>query len=470
MKKHFHHVAETVKSPADVDKEGAILSEMLEIVEQKDSLRSMLEEDRQRWAVFLNLIDLAQSSLEDDVFAPDSADEQEIADESDGACQTYSDQIPAAKVSDSSVWDTRDCQPETIDSDLEIEEEFEHLFIDDHSDTSPCTGSISDFLESDLVVLEPIENQMDLTEQPHHPAKIVWSPSVEFEGKMVELNELVSHQELELWSAPVATTSENENPIDEQEVLEFDQIIQDLSDDGTASLGSSIEEKRPDSMEFECQTIEMMDLNSQGEPEIWSANDDSAPNSDFERPLSSDCADYEYFYEQRQMAADVKQRKTSEILREKVEVFDELDRKARKRVEAVEEENDWGTLGVKFENRGVVRDLVWMWEYNHLQQSGRRGVYPDLDERPKMKGKKSDRSNCGNDLESNAQQQTQEPPQKTRKKRKKINPEMELERTVCPSDPAEGWAWWQIGILFWLTVFSFFILSALPADSWPSFF
>ena len=111
---------------------------------------------------------------------------------------------------------------------------------------------------------------------------------------MVELNELVSHQELELWSAPVATTSENENPIDEQEVLEFDQIIQDLSDDGTASLGSSIEEKRPDSMEFECQTIEMMDLNSQGEPEIWSANDDSAPNSDFERPLSSDCADYEY--------------------------------------------------------------------------------------------------------------------------------------------------------------------------------
>ncbi|XP_046461046.1 F-actin-monooxygenase MICAL3-like isoform X11 [Daphnia pulex] len=40
---------ETVKSPADVDKEGAILSEMLEIVEQKDSLRSMLEEDRQRY-------------------------------------------------------------------------------------------------------------------------------------------------------------------------------------------------------------------------------------------------------------------------------------------------------------------------------------------------------------------------------------------------------------------------------------
>merc|ERR1712071_120453 len=40
---------ETVKSAADVHKEGAILTEMLEIVEQKDSLRSMLEEDRQRY-------------------------------------------------------------------------------------------------------------------------------------------------------------------------------------------------------------------------------------------------------------------------------------------------------------------------------------------------------------------------------------------------------------------------------------
>jgi len=459
-----------VKSPADVDKEGAILSEMLEIVEQKDSLRSMLEEDRQRWAVFLNLIDLAQSSLEDDVFAPDSADEQEIADESDGTCQAYSDQIPAPEASDSEVWDTRDRQPEAIDSDLEIEEEFEHLFIDDHSDTSPCTGSISDFLESDLVVLEPIKTPVELNEKPAYPAKIAWSPSVEFEGKTVKLKELVSQEEIEIWSAAVATTIESENATDEQEVLEFDQLVQDLSDDDVVSVGSSIEEKRPDSMQFESQTIELRDLNSQGETEIWSGNDDSAANSDFERPLSSDGTDYEYFYEQRQMAADVKQRKTSQILREKVEVFDELDRKARKRVEAVEEENDWGTLGVKFENRGVVRDLVWMWEYNHLQQSGRRGVYPDLDEGPKRKGMKGDRSGCRNDLETNPQQQTHEQPQKTKKKRKKIIPEMELERTICSSDPAGGWAWWQIGILFWLTVFSFFILSALPADSWPSFF
>ncbi|KAI9560901.1 hypothetical protein GHT06_011855 [Daphnia sinensis] len=46
---HEKNALKTAKSPADVDKEGAILSEMLEIVEQKDSLRSMLEEDRQRY-------------------------------------------------------------------------------------------------------------------------------------------------------------------------------------------------------------------------------------------------------------------------------------------------------------------------------------------------------------------------------------------------------------------------------------
>lgn len=47
---------------------------------------------------------------------------------------------------------------------------------------------------------------------------------------------------------------------------------------------------------------------------------------------------------------------------------------------------------------------------------------------------------------------------------------MELETKICPSDPDGGWARWQIGILFWLTVFSFFILSTLPADIWSSFY
>ncbi|XP_059350654.1 F-actin-monooxygenase MICAL3-like isoform X5 [Daphnia carinata] len=453
---------ETVKSPADVDKEGAILTEMLEIVEQKDSLRSMLEEDRQRWAVFLNLIDLAQSSLEDDVFGPDSAEKQEKEDESNGAFQAYSDQIRASEVSGCELWDTGEGQPDTVDSDLEIEEEFEHLFCDDHSNTPPRTDSINDFLESDLVVLEPVENS--IREQPQHPAKIAWSSSVEFEGQIVELKDLVSQEELELWSA--AATSDIVN---DQDVLEFDQLVQDLSEDGTASLGSSLEEKQaPNEMEFESQPIEIIDLNSQGEPEFWSGNDESMPNSDAERAVSSVGTDYEYFYEQRQTAAQIKQKKTSQILREKVEVFDELDRKARKRVEAVEDENDWGSLGVKFTNRGVVRDLVWMWEYNHLQQSGRRGVYPDMNDRPKRKEKKDDRSTCQNDLDSNMHQEEQ--PQKMRKKRKKIKPNMELERETCQSDPVDGWAWWQIGILFWLTVFSFFILSTLPANSWPSFY
>lgn len=452
-----------MKSPADVDKEGAILSEMLEIVEQKDSLRNMLEEDRQRWAVFLNLIDLAQSSLEDDVFGPDSAEKQENEDESYGAFQAYSDQIPASEVSGCELWDTGEGQPDTVDSDLEIEEEFEHLFCDDHSNTPPRTDSIKDFLESDLVVLEPVENSIGFREKPQHPAKIAWSPSVEFEGQIVELKDLVSQEELLLWSS----TSDNDI-VNEQDLLEFDQLVQNLSDDGTTSLGSSLEGKHPNEVEFESQPIEIIDLNSQGEPEFWSGNDESMPNSDAERAVSSVGTDYEYFYEQRQTAAQIKPKKTSQILREKVEVFDQLDRKARKQVEAVEEENDWGTLGVKFENRGVVRDLVWMWEYNHLQQSGRRGVYPEMDDRPKRKEKKGDRSTYQNDLDANMQQEEQ--PQKTRKKRKKIKPNMELETKICPSDPDGGWARWQIGILFWLTVFSFFILSTLPADIWSSFY
>lgn len=406
----------------------------------------------------MNLIDLAQSSLEDDVFAPDCSDEQETADESNGPIQAYSDQIAASN--GSLFCDRGDGQRDTVDSDLEIEEEFEHLFANDHSD-SLHTDLTNDFLESDLAVLEPVDNSMGIHQKAEHPEKIAWSPSIEFEGQIVELKDLVSHEELELWS----TATSNNHMVNDQDVLEFDQLIQDLSD--TASLDSSIEELHLNAMEFEGQ-IETVDLNSQGDSEFWSGNDDSIPNSDAERAVSSVGTDYEYFYEQRQFAAQVVPRKTSQILREKVEVFDELDRKTRKRVEAVEEESDWGTLGVKFENRGVVRDLVWMWEYNHLQQSGRRGVYPELDDRPKRKQTKDDQSTSRNDLDLSMQPEEQ--PQKTRKKRKTIKSKMELERKMGPSDADGGWAWWQIGILFWLAVFSFFILSTLPADIWPSFF
>ena len=466
---------ETVKSPADVDKEGAILTEMLEIVEQKDSLRSMLEEDRQRWAVFLNLIDLAQSSLEDDVFAPDdSVGEHEKSDESYGACQSYSEQIPPALQPASS----RDDDPEAIDSDLEIEEEFDHLFSNDHSDTSPHSDSMNDLFFGSDVEIGPNFESPPVEQTNTRPPKIVWSPSVEFEGQIVELKDLVSHEELEMWSArePVEdnhveitsrTDIEFEDSIDEQEVEEFDQLVQDLSDDGSVSLGSSsIGETCPNSVEFDGQPTELASLVSQGDP--GSRNDDSGPSSDCERPVSSIGSDY--FYERRQAADVNKMRKTSQILKEKVQVYDELDRKSRKHVETVEEEQDWGSLGVKFTNRGVVRDLVWMWEYNHLQQSGRLGVYPE--ERPVKKKKKiregsgSDRaSGSQNDLESN---EDQEQTQRTRtKKRLKIKPEMESEtQAICQSDV--GWAWWQIGILFWLTVFSFFILSSLPANnSWP---
>lgn len=523
-----------MKSPADVDKEGAILTEMLEIVEQKDSLRSMLEEDRQRWAVFLNLIDLTQRSLEDDVFESDSASEKEYSNEPNWQSQVYSDQfLPTQGHNHSSG------QAELIDSDLEIEEEIEQLFNNNHSETTSFSGSMNDLFALDNVESEnwdvvindqPVKEHVDDSSKANRPSKIVWSPSIEYEGQIVQLKDLISHEELEMWSTynPVEdqqivnqqeslvlldvemtvddfkdqtlqikklntlsdvvengqdeADNQNGSPvslddmIDEQEVEEFDQLVEDLSDDGTASLGSCLVAKRPNLIEYEDQTTTVNSnllVNQQGDLESLSNSSvpDCDANSDCERQVNGRSC--EYFYERRQTIDETKQRKTSQILKEKVEVFDELDRKVRKRVEAVEEEHDWGSLGVKFENRGVVRDLVWMWEYNHLQQSGRRGVYPDLDDRPKKRNKPlseaGNQSGSGNDLESNEQQEQQpEQRQRTRKKRKKVESScMESEKTICQSDPVNGWAWWQIGILFWLVVFSFFILSTLPADSLP---
>lgn len=455
--------------------------------------------------MFLNLIDLARSSLEDEVFASESAGGD--PNESVEQFETCSDPIMSAQ-----VHNLRDGQSEIFDSDCEIEKEIEELFANHHSDTTSFTGSISDLFALDVVDEEDNHepNQTDILtdeqmEQPKEvdvdnkrPAKIVWSSSVEFEGQMVELDDLVSQEELEMWSAhepleddqkmdqndDVKNGDENEDRkgspvppedvIDEHDIEEFDLLVQDLSDDGSASLGGFFGETEPDSVDLiEGQPTECLNLVIiQGDRDTLSRNSpfpDCDPNSDCERAVSSGGSSCEYFYERRQAIDDVKQRKTSQILKEKVQVFDELDRRVRKRVETTEEEQDWGSLGVKFENRGVVRDLVWMWEYNHLQQSGRRGVYPELDERPKKKTKpeKGNQSGSGNDLEPNAQQ---EQAHRTKKKRKKVKPEMESEKQISQSDPASAeWAWWQIGILFWLVVFSFFILSSLP-DGSLSFF
>ena len=377
-----------MKSPADVDKEGAILSEMLDIVEQKDSLRSMLEEDRQRWAVFLNLIDLAQSSLDDDVF--------------DDEFPVGSSSPPSPVVDDDEQW---------------TEQEIEDLFRDDSPDLV------------DIETEQPTSNQMEMNKRS---AKLEWSRSVEFEGQTVELRDLISHQELEMWSA------NNNNydcpspaPIGEDldvDVEEFDQLIQDLSDDGTASLGSS--------------------------------NGQDGGHRAVSSSAESDC---NYFYERRQMANnEIQRHPTGANLKEKVQVFDELDRQVRQRVDNKEEEQDWGSLGVKFENRGAVRDLVWMWEYNHLQQSGRNWVYPEdkpLNQRPKNKQSKVAAVPLVQDEELLFNSEQSEDVQKI----------TEEESGGCSADElnldGDGWPLWQIGILFWLVVFSYFILSTLPADS-----
>lgn len=47
--RHRMALSEHEKSREDIDREGIILAEMLSILEQKDALVTMLEEDRQRY-------------------------------------------------------------------------------------------------------------------------------------------------------------------------------------------------------------------------------------------------------------------------------------------------------------------------------------------------------------------------------------------------------------------------------------
>lgn len=45
------------KTSADVEKEGEILTEMLEIVEKRDTLIALLEEERQRYCKLYSIVD-----------------------------------------------------------------------------------------------------------------------------------------------------------------------------------------------------------------------------------------------------------------------------------------------------------------------------------------------------------------------------------------------------------------------------
>lgn len=55
--KHIWVLLDEKKTSADVEKEGEILTEMLEIVEKRDTLIALLEEERQRYCKLYSIVD-----------------------------------------------------------------------------------------------------------------------------------------------------------------------------------------------------------------------------------------------------------------------------------------------------------------------------------------------------------------------------------------------------------------------------
>lgn len=380
-----------------MDKEGAILAEMLKIVEQEDWLSSMLEEDRQRWADFLRLIDLAQSRLayDDDVFTIDEqpggvVPDMPSWDDIESAylkCQSYL----GRKMSSASLLVGPLNDPLSITEDpsppeeLGSEEEFEHLFADGEDSDSPlCTDSVDELFKLELEEHSPLlQHESTLLEPPPEEFQ-TWSPSpVIVDGSKINVKELLSPEDL------------------------------------------ALARKGPKETE--------------SEPEIRS---------------------FEYFYEKRKEAKE-KARKVSNLIQPKIQVFDELDRGIHR--ESDDSNKDWGSLGVKFENRGAVKDLVWMWEYNHMQQSGRSGAPPELEWRPKRRAtlqlppyRTPELSSSGVD---------DEPAKKKTKLKKKKGEQCDS----VAADGGGGRSVWQTGLLLSVVIFSFFVLYSLFSDYLPFF-
>ena len=426
-----------MKSPADVDKEGAILSEMLEIVEQKDSLRSMLEEDRQRWALFLNLIDWARGSLDgseegddgtgganeeedeyeyDDVFYGSQANDEES--ETEEQQEKLILQLPTDEVVDNNNGNYKD---------RDEEEEFEELFGCSQWSVGRKEGSATrEVSEFDRLVRELSQDST---------TNNCWNPTIQLDdGTTVQLKDLVSAQELKMWVTNAMPTEVEE---EEKDQMVFQLRHRPQRPQRSASLTDT-----------SCEEFYQRRL---AKPTI-SITDEAAVT--IEKP----CAEFAV-------------------------VTDDADE------EKFDGDKDWGSLGVRFENRGVVRDLVWQWEYNHLQQSGRLGAVPDADvgtPRPikRRTSQVSDRFNLAlpmanrslrsassSDLESIGQ------PNKKKKKKKTGKDESQSQESSKPmmdvndDDHDNHWPMWQIGLLLWLIVFSIFVIYNLFfVSSWHPFF
>lgn len=413
-----------MKSPADVDKEGAILSEMLEIVEKKDSLRSMLEEDRQRRALFLNLVDWAQGSLDNSEDDYDdgggSASEggyNDVFFANSGSLSLESEPEVHEEYSEIT---NNEAVKENNKIDCEFvkgEEEFEQIFgSSKYSDERYIAGR--DDSEFDRLVQELSEDSSTNS----------WNPTVEVDGFSVQLKDLVSAHELQMWTESAALVAVAQEEEDDDPAVEL--------------------RRRP-------QRSASLTVNS----------------------FSS-----EEFYQRRLPKPTVTQNDPIIAINE-VRVITAVEADDDVKFEG-STEKDWGSLGVRFENRGVVRDLVWQWEYNHLQQSGRLGAVPDDNVgalRP-VKRRSSRMSNnrlapptdhllhsaSSSDFESVGQ-----PNKKKKKTRKRVAQPQSQESSSKPMDDTDDnqWPLWQIGLLLWLAVFSIFVIYNLFfVSSWHPFF
>ena len=401
-------VVEKSKSAAELQKDGAILSEMLEIVEQRDSLRNMLEEDRQRWAHFLNLIDWADGSrcceaadlelgesidIRNEFLDIDIEDIRSVYEK----CQYYLDNCESHCDHCESVEDVQsdiESEPSLCSRDAELI----HSGVCSFDDVFRDEGCLLDGQSCDNIALSSSSHVGD---------------SFDYVENVPVLEGLV--EKSDVWGFGVKTTPVDDVDlksvalIDPEDLEEFDQLVGSISD-GSEDLGLSVSSNQlndsvsdwrsqgrgspaglpgfdsssvkfwdhndhsPNFAEFDGSSDQLDELVSGRRSCYQKSPADPRPGDGEAEPVCDTVtgAPELYLYMSNERRSNQVNREKSQYLSEKIQVFAELERCTRQFQVAKKKQKDWGSLGVKFENRGAVRDLVSMWEYNHVQQSGRQ--------------------------------------------------------------------------------------------------
>ena len=539
---------ETVKSPADVHKEGAILTEMLEIVEQKDALRNMLEEDRQRWAEFLNLIDSTDSNELDDSCESFNCDPILhrlmtifYSPDLDGSTYHNGQLIDSKNVENvenvenvNDVFTTSYSPLEELLTEKEIrrqielnqEEEFEQLFGAQLSNSSSF-DSLDDLFQlhskslSDSAAID--ENPMKIKENQVFDEPPLNCPNYQTtekpENNYINLalnpNSMLVHQVNDVDQVDDGNQVDDVDQIDDVDDVdqdfafeqddvddgEFSEILGDMSD--ISSIPDDFELKElhqltelnepNDFAQIDHLSVDPNELVIFNDVESWS-NDcdeekDSPPMScddfyneklkmqekmrshesnvfteclhfdgktvDLNELVSSDdiqfwrnSFDEENDFEPEQgPTADKTAMKSTKRIQQKIQVYDQLEKSTRTYQTTKKPQKDWGSLGVKFKNRGSVRNLVSVWEINHLQQSGRHNQNQNENENePKI-----------NEIDDSEETETTIVKRKKSAKTKETTPV--TSHNNSENQMNRQWSCWQILLVIWILIFSYFIFS-----------